>query len=127
MENRYRYGQRVYYVPKYDQRLARYVPITRLHLSLNPPMVVLAYHISIAPRLDKWGNVARDRVGTYWISKEAYEAHCARPSAWQRLTAWAHGAFEKIAETCPKQEPAFSKQSNLSTALYRPTNQSSEG
>jgi hypothetical protein len=102
MENRYRYGQYVYYVPKYDQRLARYVPITRLHLSLNPPMVVLAHHLVIAPRLDKRGNVASDRVGTYWISKEAYEAHRARPSVWQRFSAWRRGAFEKIAYASPQ-------------------------
>ncbi len=36
MSHRFKYGERLYYVPKFDRRLARYVMITQLRLSHVP-------------------------------------------------------------------------------------------
>ena len=87
MQKSFRLGESIYYVPKHDARLARYVPITRLRLSLTPPILVLGHHLVISPKLWKNGNIARDWVGSYWVSKEAYEAYRAigQQSLWCRM------------------------------------------
>jgi hypothetical protein len=87
MQHQVRLGTQIYYVPNFDERLAHYVPITRLHLSLAPPLVTLGRHLVIAPKPSPDGSVARDRVGGYWISKAAYETHRARQAQclWRRL------------------------------------------
>ncbi len=87
MQKSFRLGESIYYVPKHDARLARYVPITRLRLSRTPPILVLGHHLVISPKLWKNGNIARDWVGSYWISKEAYEAYIAivQQSFWYRM------------------------------------------
>ncbi len=84
-QHAFRFGAQIYYVPKFDPRLARYIPITCLRLSLNPPLLVLGHHLAISPKLQENGNIARDFVGTYWISKEAYEAYNAREGIWRRI------------------------------------------
>ena len=71
-------------MPKFDVRLSRYVPITCLRLVLNPPLIVLGNHLVISPNLRSNGMLARNRVGSFWISKEAYEAFGAQ-SLWRRL------------------------------------------
>lgn len=80
MSYRFKYGERLYYVPKFDSRLARHVMITQLHLSQVPPLLVLGHHIRISPREQKNGKVAQTRIGSFWISKEAYETHRANSS-----------------------------------------------
>ena len=37
MQKSFRLDESIYYVPKCVARLARYVPVTRLRLSLTPP------------------------------------------------------------------------------------------
>ncbi len=87
MRHNVRLGSKIYYVPRSDERRARYVPVTRLHLSLAYPLVTLGQDLVIAPNPAEDGSVARDGVGHYWISKDAYEAHQARQekSLWRRL------------------------------------------
>jgi hypothetical protein len=87
MRHDLRLGSQVYYVPRFDERRARYVPVTRLHLSLAPPLVTLGHQLVIAPEPAADGSVARDNVGDYWVSKDAYEAYRARKaqSMWRRL------------------------------------------
>jgi hypothetical protein len=82
-------GAQVYYVPRYDERLARYLPVTRVHFSLVKPLVTLGHQLVIAPRPSADGTVARDKIGDYWISKDAYEAHRTRRgrSMWRRFCA----------------------------------------
>ncbi len=91
MQPQVRLGAQIYYVPKFDAALARYVPVTRLHFSLNPPLVTLGHHLVIEARPSLDGTLGRDRVGTYWISKEAYEAHQARKA--QSIWRWLELAF----------------------------------
>ena len=67
-------GLPVYYVPRYDARLAKYVPVTRIHRSLKPLLLTLGEQLVIAPNLARNGKLAQDRGGSYWISKEAFEA-----------------------------------------------------
>ena len=55
MRHNLRLGSQVYYVPRFDERLARYVPVTRLHLSLAPPLVTLDHQLVIAPGLRRTG------------------------------------------------------------------------
>lgn len=88
MQHSFRLGERIYYVPQYDTRLARYVPITRLRLSLTPPIIILGHHLVLSPRPSKDGNIARDYVGSFWISKEAYEAYRIgrQQSLWHRIS-----------------------------------------
>jgi hypothetical protein len=86
MRHTFRFGAKIYYVPKFDDRLARYVPITSLRLALKPPILILEHHLVISPKLGKNGNIARDRVGSYWISKEAYEASRAPGALWRRIS-----------------------------------------
>ncbi|MFZ1107544.1 MAG: hypothetical protein WAN43_04250 [Rhodomicrobium sp.] len=87
MQHQVRLGTPIYYVPNYDERLAGYFPVTRLHLSLPSPLVTVGHHFVIAPKPSADGNIARDEVGGYWISKDAYEAYKARRtgSLWRRV------------------------------------------
>ncbi len=87
MSDEFRYGQRLYYVPKFDARLARHVPITQLRLSQVPALLVLGHHMLISPRKQQNGKVAQTSIGSFWISKAAYEVHKARlsESLWRRL------------------------------------------
>ncbi len=87
MSDEFRYGQRLYYVPKFDARLARHVPITQLRLSQVPPSLVLGHHMLIFPRKQQNGKLAQTRIGSFWISKAAYEVHRARlfKPVWRRL------------------------------------------
>jgi hypothetical protein len=90
MQHTFRFGDEIYYVPKFDARLARYIPITRLRLTLTPPLLILGHHLVISPKPSKNGNIAYDNVGSYWLSKEAYEAHRAAKAQplWRRLRAF---------------------------------------
>jgi hypothetical protein len=67
-------GSRIYYVPECDKALAQYVAVTRIHASLKQPLITLGKELVIAPKLKRNGMLARDRGGSYWISKEAFEA-----------------------------------------------------
>ncbi len=84
MSAEFSYGDRIYYVPKFDTRLARYLPVTCVRLSSKPPILVLGHHIVISPERRASGSVARDRVGSFWVSKEAYEADLA----WRAQPVW---------------------------------------
>jgi hypothetical protein len=87
MQHQVRLGTPIYYVPNYDEQLADYVPVTRLHLSLLPPLVTLGHDLVIAPNPSEDGEIARDKIGGFWISKDAYEAYKARrsKSVWRRV------------------------------------------
>ena len=67
-------GSPVYYVPECDRALAQYVPVTHVHTSLRRPLLTLGNQLVIVPRLKRNGMLARDKGGSYWISKEAFEA-----------------------------------------------------
>ena len=67
-------GSPVYYVPECNSALAQYVPVTRVHFSLRRPLLTLGKQLVIAPKLKQNGMLARDKSGSYWISKEAFEA-----------------------------------------------------
>lgn len=66
-------GSSVYYVPRCDRGLAKYVQVTRVHFSLKQPLLTLGNQLVIAPKLTPRGMLARDKAGTFWISKEAFE------------------------------------------------------
>jgi len=87
MQHQVRLGTPIYYVPDYDERLAGYFPVTRLHLALPSPLVTVGHHIVIAPKPSAHGEIARDKIGGFWISKDAYEAYKARRpvSLWRRV------------------------------------------
>lgn len=87
MQYNVKLGSQIYYVPRFDERRARYVPVTRLHLSLAHPLLTLGQGLVIKPKPAADGIVARDTVGDYWISKDAYEAYQARQeqSLWRRF------------------------------------------
>lgn len=78
MQHQVRLGTPIYYVPNYDETLAAYFPVTRLHLSLVTPLVTVGHCHVIAPRPSDDGSIARDKIGGYWISKDAYEAYKTR-------------------------------------------------
>lgn len=91
MYKQFKLGDELYYVPKRGKQLARYVRVTRIHGSLSRPFLTLGDHIVIAPRVNKNGNVAKDHIGGFWLSKEAFEIHQAywsRPF-WRRMRLWA--------------------------------------
>jgi hypothetical protein len=67
-------GSRVYYVPECDTALAQYVAVTRIHARLKQPLLTLGCQLVIAPKLRRNGMLARDKGGSYWVSKEAFEA-----------------------------------------------------
>jgi hypothetical protein len=67
-------GSRIYYVPECDKALAQYVAVTRVHTTLSRPLLTLGKELVITPKLKQNGMLARDRGGSYWISKEAFEA-----------------------------------------------------
>jgi hypothetical protein len=67
-------GSPIYYVPECNSALAQYVPVTRVHFSLRRPLLTLGKQLVIAPKLKQNGMLARDKSGSYWISKEAFEA-----------------------------------------------------
>jgi hypothetical protein len=71
----FRPGGRIFYVPETEPRLARYVEITRIQALDRFPLLVLGEHIVITPSKIAGGKVAQDQVGSFWLSKEAYEAH----------------------------------------------------
>ena len=76
-------GSRIYYVPECDRSLAQYLPVTHVHSSLKPQLVTLGRQLVIAPKPKGNGMLARDNAGSYWISKEAFEASrhaVARPA-----------------------------------------------
>ena len=83
-------GSPVYYVPECDSALAQYVPVTRVHSSLRRPLLTLGKQLVIAPKLKRNGMLARDKGGSYWISKEAFEA---QPRARTRAGPWTAGRF----------------------------------
>jgi hypothetical protein len=87
MRDQVRLGEQIYYVPNYDERLARYFPVTRLHLSLVPPLVTVGSDLVIAPKPRPDGTIARDKIGGFWISKDSYEAYKSRcaQSLWGRI------------------------------------------
>jgi hypothetical protein len=87
MQSQVKLDTPIYYVPEYDERLARYVPVTRLHLSVIPPLVTVGGDLVIEPKPSADGKIARDKIGGYWISKDAYEADKARRarSLWGRI------------------------------------------
>ncbi len=87
MRHQVRLYSQIYYVPQYDERLARYFRVTRLHLSVVPPLITLGSDVVIAPKPSSDGKIAGDKLGGYWISKDAYEAHKARraQSWWGRI------------------------------------------
>ncbi len=97
MSEELKFGGRIYYVPRYDSRLARYILITRVRLSHPPPIVVLGEHVVISPNKKKNGNVAKTKIGSFWVSKEAYEAHQAYLSqpVWRRLALALRSAARK--------------------------------
>jgi len=74
MKDEFSVGSPVYYVPECDTALAQYVPVTRVHSSLKRPLLTLGKQLVIAPKLNRNGLLARDKGGSYWISKEAFEA-----------------------------------------------------
>lgn len=78
MKEEFSVGSPVYYVPKCDAALAQYVPVTRIHSSLKRPLLTLGKELVIAPKLKGNGMLARDKCGSYWISKEAFETAPAR-------------------------------------------------
>ena len=78
MKEEFSVGSPVYYVPECDAALAQYVPVTRVHSSLKRPLLTLGKQLVIAPKLKQNGMLARDKGGSYWISKEAFEAAPAR-------------------------------------------------
>ncbi|MGO9547392.1 MAG: hypothetical protein ACLPPF_21685 [Rhodomicrobium sp.] len=77
MEERFSLGLPIYYVPKHDSRLARYVRVTHVHSKLPRPLLTLGEQLVIAPKLSRSGRVAQDKCGSFWISKEAFEAQSA--------------------------------------------------
>jgi hypothetical protein len=74
METEFNVGSRVYYVPEYDRGRAQYVAVTRIHTSLKLPLLTLGSQLVITPKLTRDGMLARDKCGSYWVSKEAFEA-----------------------------------------------------
>jgi hypothetical protein len=74
MKEEFSVGSPVYYVPKCDSALAQYVPVTRVHSSLKRPLLTLGKQLVIAPEHTRNGMLARDKGGSYWVSKEAFEA-----------------------------------------------------
>jgi hypothetical protein len=78
MKEEFGVGAPVYYVPECDRALAQYVPVTSVHSSLKRPLLTLGRQLVITPKLRRNGMLARDRGGSYWVSKEAFEA---QPSA----------------------------------------------
>jgi len=50
------------------------VPVTRVHSSLKQPLLTLGRQLVIAPKLTTDGMLARDKGGSFWISREAFEA-----------------------------------------------------
>jgi hypothetical protein len=90
MHTQFRLGEKLYYVPKHDSPRGAYLTVTRLHLSLTPPLITLEGELVISPKVSKSGIVAEDRLGSCWVSKEAFEAHLehgAQP-IWRRLSGW---------------------------------------
>jgi len=98
MRSEFNFGDRIYYVPKFDKGRTRYLPVTAVRLSLVPPLLILGENIVIHPQKKKNGNIARDSIGSFWMSKEAYDAHQARRSRsiWQRLPALCGATLQKI-------------------------------
>jgi hypothetical protein len=90
MKEEFCVGAPVYYVPKCGKELAQYVPVTRVHSSLKQPLLTLGGQLVIAPKLTPDGMLARDKGGSFWISKEAFEAaqapgqHCGLRAGEQR-------------------------------------------
>jgi hypothetical protein len=78
MRYEFKYNQKIYYVPEFDKRLARHIPITQLRLSQVPPLLELGCQVRLSPRSQANGKVGQTGAGTFWISKEAYEAYEAR-------------------------------------------------
>jgi len=80
MKTEFSLGSPIYYVPKYDTGLASYIPVTRVHFALRRPLLTLGNQLVIAPELTPAGMVASDKGGSFWISKEAFEASPASPA-----------------------------------------------
>jgi hypothetical protein len=91
MKDEFCVGTRVYFVPKCGKSPAQYVPVTRVHSSLKQPLLTLGGQLVIAPALTPDGQLARDKAGSFWITKEAFEAAqaarrtCKLPASKQRL------------------------------------------
>jgi hypothetical protein len=74
MNTEFRLGSALYFVPRWHADLASYVRVTRIHSALKRPLLTLGNQLVIAPKLDASGMVARDKAGSFWISKEAFES-----------------------------------------------------
>ncbi len=85
MKSEFSLGSSIYYVPKCDSGLASYVPVTRVHSALKPPLLTLGNQLVIAPKLTQAGMVARDKGGSFWISKEAFEGSPASAGTSKRF------------------------------------------
>jgi hypothetical protein len=103
MNVRFSLGLPIYYVPRCDHRLARYVPVTCVHWALSQPLLTLGDQLVIAPKLTQSGRVAQDKGGSFWISKEAFEARPAgRYSALKRRI-----GLSRPAKLCKQHSGAF--------------------
>jgi len=74
MKTEFNLGSPIYYVPKCDSGRASYILVTRVHSALKRPLLTLGNQLVIAPKLYQTGMLARDNCGSFWISKEAFEA-----------------------------------------------------
>ena len=74
MNTEFTLGSDLYFVPRWDAGLASYVRVTRIHSALKRPLLTLGNQLVIAPQLQASGMVARDKAGSFWISKEAFES-----------------------------------------------------
>jgi hypothetical protein len=74
MDTEFSLGSALYFVPRWDTNLASYVRVTRIHSAFKQPLLTLGNQLVITPQLHASGMVARDKAGSFWISKEAFEA-----------------------------------------------------
>ncbi len=81
----FRVGSPIYYVPECDKSLAQYVPVTHVHTSLRRPLLTLGKQLVIELKPKANGMLARDKGGSYWVSKEAFEASQGNAPAFEPL------------------------------------------
>lgn len=79
MDTEFRLGSALYFVPRWDTNLAGYVRVTRIHPALKRPLLTVGNQLVIHPRPDASGMVARDKAGSFWVSKEAFESSRSWP------------------------------------------------
>jgi hypothetical protein len=105
MKDEFCVGSPVYYVPECGKEPAQYVPVTRVHSSLKPPLLTLGRQLVIAPKLTPDGMLARDKGGSFWISKEAFETaqmprHRRPQGGGFRLNGRLAACLSRIARAC---------------------------